>query len=341
MKPDFHHGKWRIRWTEDGRRKSALYATQEEAQAALAAKRGLVLVPEPSAPLRTFDEVCEWYVRDITPRLKHGDITAGRIKNHLRPFFGDMALDNIKPADVEAFKAQWRLSNATLHRCTSLLGTMLKRAREDQEWTDRVVKIRHPKYQSAEMKYLETAQEIRALLVAARTFRLRGKRPRMLETLFATAVYTGMRLGELCGLEWSNVRLHTRQLDVVWQYDRLELKGKQRRTVPIMRSLEPLLSLWSRERPHDTIVFPNQRGGRLRKNSKVFDEYFDAALAKAHLEFRALRFHDLRHTYASMFMRNGGSLFHLQNYLGHRDVKTTQRYAHFSPTQYLDDLDRF
>ncbi|HLE12435.1 MAG TPA: tyrosine-type recombinase/integrase [Bacteriovoracaceae bacterium] len=43
-----------------------------------------------------------------------------------------------------------------------------------------------------------------------------------------------------------------------------------------------------------------------------------------------IRFHDMRHTFASQFMMSGGSLFDLQKILGHTDVKMTLRYAHFS-----------
>ena len=46
---------------------------------------------------------------------------------------------------------------------------------------------------------------------------------------------------------------------------------------------------------------------------------------------KKIRFHDLRHTYASQFMMNGGNLYDLQKILGHTDSKMTQRYAHLAP----------
>ena len=52
-------------------------------------------------------------------------------------------------------------------------------------------------------------------------------------------------------------------------------------------------------------------------------------------EVRYIRFHDLRHTFASHFMMNGGELYTLQKLLGHHSVTMTERYAHLSPT-YLD-----
>lgn len=350
MKPERHGTRWRIRWFEGGVKKSASYDSQEEAQAALDARKGPRLVSAPQAPTeapKTFGEVCDWWITTMVPQKASGADDRSRIENHLRPYFGAMALDDIQASHVEEFKIAWLKrtkgeGKATLHRCTSLFGTLMKRAREDLEWTTKIVKVRHPKYQDAEFSYLETKQEIRALLVAARSFKLRtNKRARMLETLYATAIYTGMRLGELCGLDWAQVNMQGRRIDVIQQYNAKPLKGKQRRTVPIVNALKPYLDLWKVECPHATYVFPNERGGRLIRTAKSFDEHFVWCLKKAHLEFRELSFHDLRHTYASHYMANGGSLFTLQHYLGHESVKTTQRYAHFSPTQYLDDLDRF
>ena len=68
---------------------------------------------------------------------------------------------------------------------------------------------------------------------------------------------------------------------------------------------------------------------------KPFDEghlywYFSRAQKKASLS-QHYRFHDLRHTFASHFVMNGGSLYDLQKLLGHARFEETQRYAHLSP----------
>ena len=44
-----------------------------------------------------------------------------------------------------------------------------------------------------------------------------------------------------------------------------------------------------------------------------------------------IRFHDLRHSFASNYMMNGGNVFDLQKLMGHADIKMTMRYAHFTP----------
>ena len=53
-------------------------------------------------------------------------------------------------------------------------------------------------------------------------------------------------------------------------------------------------------------------------------------------EHRYIRFHDLRHTFASFWMRNGGDIFRLQKILGHSSPQMTMRYAHLSPSAKTD-----
>lgn len=52
-------------------------------------------------------------------------------------------------------------------------------------------------------------------------------------------------------------------------------------------------------------------------------------------DLRHIRIHDARHTYASLFMMNSGSLYDLKSVLGHADIKTTERYAHLSSSHLL------
>jgi hypothetical protein len=73
------------------------------------------------------------------------------------------------------------------------------------------------------------------------------------------------------------------------------------------------------------LVFTNRQGGRLL----IIREGFSTACKRAGLE--DLHFHDLRHTFASHWMMNGGDLYALKDILGHKSITMTQRYAHLSP----------
>jgi site-specific recombinase XerD len=75
-------------------------------------------------------------------------------------------------------------------------------------------------------------------------------------------------------------------------------------------------------------VFADQDGNSLKVDHYSGRE-FRTALNRAGLN--RIRFHDLRHTYASNFMMNGGNLYDLQKILGHTKSDTTNIYAHLSP----------
>lgn len=55
---------------------------------------------------------------------------------------------------------------------------------------------------------------------------------------------------------------------------------------------------------------------------------------------RYIRFHDLRHTFASQWVMKGGDLFKLQKILGHKTVQMTMRYAHLAPNAFAEDFKR-
>ena len=77
--------------------------------------------------------------------------------------------------------------------------------------------------------------------------------------------------------------------------------------------------------PGSDWVFPNAAGERLG----WVQHGFRNALGRAGLN--DLHFHDLRHTFASLFMMGGGDLYTLKEILGHKSIAMTQRYAHLSP----------
>lgn len=151
--------------------------------------------------------------------------------------------------------------------------------------------------------------------------------------LLATAIYTGMRRGELGGLKWDCVDFARNQIIVKRVRDRNGLRdttktGKSR-LVPINPSLYPiLLGLWNKRTDDTQLVFTKENGMDLDAHhlGRDFDTY-----QKKVPGLKRIRFHDLRHTFASQFVMKGGNIYTLREILGHTDVKMTQRYAHLSP----------
>lgn len=151
--------------------------------------------------------------------------------------------------------------------------------------------------------------------------------------LLVTAIYTGMRRGELAGLKWDCIDFTRKQIIVKRVRDRNGLRdttktGKSR-LVPINPTLYPILiELWNKRLNDNQFVFTKGNGDDLDAHhlGREFDNY-----QKKVKGLKRIRFHDLRHTFASQFVMKGGNIYTLREILGHTDVKMTQRYAHLSP----------
>ena len=138
-----------------------------------------------------------------------------------------------------------------------------------------------------------------------------------LRLIVLIALTTGMRIAEVFGLKWSDV-LYKEQLIAV----RAKLKGGKVRYVP----MPPELANEFRRYPAilgEERIFPPQPGAK-RERQRV-DKSFQTILRTVGI--KDFRFHDLRHTFASWYMMNGGDLYELAKILGHSNIKMTERYA--------------
>lgn len=142
------------------------------------------------------------------------------------------------------------------------------------------------------------------------------------------ALNTGSRAGELTRLEWENVHIAEKYLTV------RNSMSKNKKTVhkPLnSRALGALEKL----RNDSKWVFYNASTG---KNVVSFRRGFEMAVKRSGLG--KVRIHDLRHTFASLLVKEGVPLYHVSQLLGHSDVRITQRYAHLSPNSLASVLDK-
>jgi len=126
-----------------------------------------------------------------------------------------------------------------------------------------------------------------------------------------------MRVSEIFGLRWSEVMYGEGLIAV-----RAKLKGGKMRYAPMPVELAAELRRFPVVIGEDR-VFPPKPGatsGRQRVEGS-----FEDLLERAGIE--DFRFHDLRHTFASWYMMNGGDLYELAKILGHSNIKMTERYA--------------
>lgn len=348
-KPVKFRDKWRIRWMDaNGDRKSAVYDTFKEASFQLAKREAEAeeirrgLRDAPPEEKRFSDLIDYWMEKRAIHKRSRGD-DESIIRCHLRPAFGTLALREIDVEKIDAYKAiRAHLSPKTVANHLTLLGTMLRVA-VDLNWLIKPPRAAKPKVRAfaADYRYLRADEEIGRFLRAAR------EDGQDAFVLYATAVYTGMRAGELAGLTWSCVDFGRGLITVQASFDG-PTKAGDVRYVPILDVLAPVLKAW-RLRCPGSLVFPNRDGGMLIESARIFQERFHRVLDAAGFprpsarkrEKHYINFHCLRHTFASHWVMRGGDLFKLQKILGHKSVEMTMRYAHLAPAAFAADRDRF
>lgn len=158
--------------------------------------------------------------------------------------------------------------------------------------------------------------------------------------ILTVAAFTGLRKGELWGLQRADVDVRRSELVVSRSYDGPTKGGKARR-VPLLR---PALDAILEQPRRGELIFPT-REGELRSPSDSAGLEGACKLAGV----RALRFHDLRHTCASHLLQGTWApelldralrLEEVQHWLGHRSRTTTERYAHLCPDAILGRVSR-
>jgi integrase len=143
-------------------------------------------------------------------------------------------------------------------------------------------------------------------------------RTRLLRPLVVLALNTGMRRGELLSLEWFRVDLNQRTICII---NAKSSAGD--RVIPMNASVYSLLSGLVK-RSTSLFVFPSnrQQGERLLDLKKGFKKAVQLA------GIPPIRFHDLRHTFATHLVRAGVDIVSVQHLLGHSKITMTARYAH-------------
>jgi len=140
----------------------------------------------------------------------------------------------------------------------------------------------------------------------------------IVETLYSY----GLRVSELCGLDWSDVDLDNECVRVFG-------KGRKERIVPIgeiaLEALRAYRKALAAEKIDTDGVFVNRRGGRLTSRSVA--RIVRAAVLRSGSPVSASP-HALRHSFATHLLNQGADLRSIQELLGHASLSTTQRYTH-------------
>jgi integrase len=151
-----------------------------------------------------------------------------------------------------------------------------------------------------------------------------------LTPLVLVALNSGLRFGELTGLEWPVIDFRARVLTVTGR----TAKGAKTRHVPLNAEAYDVLTRWRGQRDGKGLVFANGDGARIG----TIKTAWLALLKQARIE--DFRFHDLRHSFASKLVQRGVDLVVVRELLGHGDFSLTLRYAHLEPKQKAEAVAR-
>lgn len=191
--------------------------------------------------------------------------------------------------------------------------------------------------ESQDIHYLEP-DEIEAVLRATG----KGDFGRVHRTIILAAAMSGLRMGELLALRWLDVDWQAQRIRVRRSYVRGKLgtpkSRRGSRSVPLADRLGGELDRLYRESAYqadDDLVFGNPHTGGVLDGAALL-RAFQRALKRAGV--RRVRFHDLRHTFGTRMAAAGVPMRTLQEWMGHRDLRTTLIYADYAPGAHEVDL---
>ena len=277
----------------------------------------------------TYSSYAAMIKKPVGPYFRQRNLTLRELEaRHLQMFYSEM-LRKVTPNTVIHYHA--------------IIHSALKYAVKTDMLVQNVAdKVDRPKENSFQPVFL-SAEEMQKMFEA-----LRGTK---LELPVLVAAFYGSRRGEVLGLKWDAIDFERGTISVIRTVTTITLDGKQTeieqqsaktksslRTLPLIGSFrEYFLQVKEAQElnkqicgncynhEYDGFVFVDELGERMRANylTSAFPKFLESH------GLRRMRFHDLRHSCASLLLANGVPLKHIQEWLGHSDFTTTANiYAH-------------
>jgi len=265
-------------------------------------------------------------------------------RDHLVPMLGKIKLNDLRPDQIQSLYAS-KLEEGLSNRSVEFIHAVLRRSlNQALMWgliaRNPALATKPPKPKKKEMKYL-TKEQVKILLSAVQGTRY--------SALYHLAVTTGLRKGELLGLKWDDVDWENKRLQVRRQLQRISHKGyefsepksgrgkrvvalgdltieKFRKHKEIQKTdKEKVEKSWQEY----NLIFPSTIGTPF--GPRNLNRHFSELLGKTNLP--KIRFHDLRHTAATLMFSQGVHPKVVQERLGHSSISLTlDTYSHVIPS---------
>jgi integrase len=267
--------------------------------------------------LKLEDWAYQWLgEREIKPNTYATRLNA--IKTHIVPKLGqrrvcDLNVNHVAWFITELHKNGKKAStiNVALTTLSGMMKTAVRRGLANANPVSQLERHERPKGDATKMEILDS-DEIGKFLASA---------PKTYYVLLATAVFTGLRISELLSLRWE---------DVDWDAGVLHVKDAKTkagvREVVLMDSLQQILAKHSLESTNG-LVFHTRTGKQINRSTLARNS-LKPALEKAGIT-KHIRFHDLRHTFASILIDQKHPETYIAEQMGHSSSDVTRRiYGH-------------
>ena len=331
------NGGWRVQISVNGKRLNKSFDRKSDAQEWLhKTKYQLDKGYDVEGGRITLKEYLKKWLESykITIRPKTYHRYKGLTEKHIIPHLGDIQLRNLQPLRIEGFYSQL-LVNGLSSRSTRHVHSVLHRALEKAVGYGLLFRnpascVNLPQYKPAEMQIWNENQVSVFLMTAHESTH---------KALYHLAVTTGMRQGEIFGLQWSDLNLENGKLNVKrqvqhipgegWSFAEPKTRSGRRSiqlgegTIIVLRDhyqSQQIRKAANADRWQEyDLIFPSSVGTPLNASNLRLD--FNRIIKEA--ELPKIRFHDLRHTAASLMLNHGVPLIVVSRMLGHAKASIT------------------
>ena len=302
------------------------------------------------------DYLMQW-IEMAKPNLQISTYSSykGKIK-HIAPYFNErgITLQSISPMDIQAYYA-WLIDNGKSVQSCTHSHVIIRRALEIAYRTDRIpvnpaAKVEKPKSPKYEAKYYDLKQ-LKALFE-----KLKGDK---YELMYKMTAFYGLRRSELCGMKWSSIDFDNNKLTLNSSIVQASLNSKtvivkkdvmknaaSKRTMPLIPEIKEALLKLKAEQDKNKAYFSNYYNKEyldyvwvdeigIIVNPNTLTNHFQKFLE--HHGLPKIRFHELRHSCASLLLACGVNMKEIQEWLGHSAISTTADiYSHLNYSSKLN-----
>ena len=259
-----------------------------------------------------FSRLKELYIKHAKTSLKRYQNQKYYINNLEKYFDKGKPVNLIKPEKIqgfiEAIRKEKNLKNSSINRYLEIFSKMFSLAVDNGELPENPIKkVKKLREDNHRIRYLTKDEE-------NRLFKSIEVNAPYLKPIVIVALQTGMRKSEIFNMQWENIDINNRIIYI------LEAKTEDSREIPISDVLYDLLLSLPRKSPYVFI------------NPKTKTPYIDIKKSwykvLNNAQIKNFCFHDLRHTFATRMVMADVDFLTLMEILGHKNIKTTMRYAH-------------